>query len=86
MHRDSEAEDVKMKELTKLTAKWVIWENWRIIGRGKGGEKGESQYLANMQKIAEFDNLIDFWKIWNALPHADPANLFLDPAAEKQPQ
>jgi len=80
-----EAEYRKLTELTKLEHNWAIWENWEGT-RAKGGDKSEGQYLLNMQAVAEFNNLIDFWRVWNKLPYSDPGNFFLDVITGKQQQ
>ena len=73
----SEYEEMRAK--TRLEYDWMIWENW------KGDtDKGESGYLSNMQSVAEFGNLIDFWRIWRIIPHADPGSFFVDPETFRQ--
>ena len=78
-------EEAEMEKLTKLEHKWVIWENWKSA-KPKGGDKSEGKYLLNMQSIAEFDNLVSFWRVWNTLPHSDPGNFFTDPSSSTQLQ
>ena len=78
-------EEIEMEKLTRLDNKWVIWENWKSA-KPKGHDKGDGKYLLNMQSVAEFDNLISFWKVWNSLPHSDPGNFFVDPQTSKQRQ
>ena len=63
-----------LEGLTRLQYAWTVWENWQ--GDDAKGAEEEKQYLANMQRLAEFDNLISFWEVWHDLPHANPGQLF----------
>ncbi len=85
MEQQQAEEEAKMKALTQLEYKWTIWENWKNVRPSPPG-KSNDQYLQNMQAVAEFDNLIDFWRVWRAAPHANPGALFLDPDAHSQLQ
>jgi len=75
------AEIKEMIEKTKLEYTWAIWENWSF-------EKEElsKDYLKTMQALAKFDNLIDFWQLWNTLPHSDPGKIFIQPGTSQQLQ
>jgi len=68
-------EESELKSMTKLKYKWVLWE--QLQGEEKA-QKGlvQKQYMENLQEVAEFDNLISFWQLWNTVPHANPANCF----------
>jgi hypothetical protein len=75
-------DEERIISLTKLGYTWVIWENWQ---RGDTAES-EKDYISNMQQIAEFDNLVSFWQLWNTIPHANPSNYFMDCENLKQKQ
>lgn len=76
-------EDEKLAGMTKLECKWVIWENWKSV---RPAAASKTDYLQNMQAIAEFDNVIDFWRVWRTVPHADPSLFFMDPDTKGQAQ
>jgi hypothetical protein len=81
--RDETKDEVGvLGELTQLQYAWTVWENWQ--GPSAKGAEEEKQYLQNMQQIAEFGNLIDFWEVWNGIPHADPGELFYGPQGTQQ--
>jgi hypothetical protein len=72
---DSWTKDIEeMQAKAKLRYKWVIWENWQKQSTGEESK----EYVSNMQPVAEFDNAISFWQVWNAVPHADPSHYFID--------
>ena len=56
-----------MPEL-KLPFRWTLWEQYEI--------KDSKDYRKTMTKVACFEDLLSFWKIWNNVPHRDPANFF----------
>jgi len=71
MEEDKEAEYKNLCGKTKLSSRWSIWEHW-----DDDKDRPEEAYLRNMQSVASFDNWIDFWRIWNVLPHATPTVYF----------
>ena len=60
-------ENVLMPELG-LPFRWTIWEQYEI--------KDSKDYSGTMTKVACFQDLLSFWKIWSNMPHSDPANFF----------
>jgi hypothetical protein len=39
--------------------------------------QAEKEYMANLQDVGEFDNVVSFWQVWNKIPHSDPAKFFV---------
>jgi len=70
------SEESKLKELTRLKAVWVIWEQAQPLDKTTKGQV-EEEYKKNLRQIAEFGDLITFWQLWNKIPHSNPAELFM---------
>lgn len=66
----------EMKKLTKLRNVWVIWEEVQPLDGATGKLRSQQDYLDSLHEIAEFDNMISFWQLWNKLQHANPNNCF----------
>ena len=60
-------DELKLKE-------WAFFEHYEDISEGVKS----SQYLANLQKVAWFNDIISFWQVWNNLPINDLKNYFYD--------
>lgn len=71
----TEAEIEELKGCTKLCGKWAIWEQVQGMEKAQKGQ-AEKEYMENLRKVAEFDNLITFWQLWNKLPYSSPGNFF----------
>jgi hypothetical protein len=74
--------DIRGREKYKLKHKWNLWEQWENIGAKMKSE----DYLENMQVVGTFDNLVDFWRVWNHIPHALPSNYFYNVENKTQTQ
>jgi Eukaryotic initiation factor 4E len=60
-----------------LAAKWVIWEQYESApGNYKKG--GSENWMASMQKVAWFDDIVTFWQLWNSLPFSHLERYFFD--------
>ena len=80
MSHDTLAEESKAvapsKEITKspcaddtllFANEWALWEQYEV----KRGDWSNS-----LAEVASFKDVEGFWRIWNYLPHSDPANFF----------
>ena len=79
----SASEEAKLKELTKLRATWTVWEQMQSIDKSQKGQV-EKEYMANLQEVGEFDNIVSFWQLWNIIPHSDPGKFFVTYDDSKQ--
>ena len=51
----------------KFEDEWALWEQYEV----KRGDWSNS-----LAEVASFQDVEGFWRIWNFLPHNDPANFF----------
>ena len=80
---DGKTSEAALRSMLGLQEKWSVWEQWQPIGDSKRTQR-DDDYMRNMQRLAEFDNLIDFCRVWNYIPHSDPAAYFASAEAVGQ--
>ena len=75
-------DDIKLDE-------WVFWEQYEELQQSGGGQKqyqkDVADYLATIQKVAWFNDIISFWQIWNTLPVSKLELFFYDKKTENLP-
>jgi hypothetical protein len=62
---EEQFEEAKYPELA-FKDNWTLYEQYDMV---KGSDYGDST-----RKVACFNDLISFWKVWNTIPHSDPLN------------
>ena len=66
-----------MKLLTELEDTWVLREDIKDIKDKYEKNQDAGKYEECLRPpIAEFNDLIAFWQLWNTLPYNDPGNCF----------
>lgn len=71
---EEQFEEAKYPELA-FKENWTLYEQYDMV---KGMDYSDSTV-----KVACFNDLISFWKIWNTIPHSDPLN-FVQYVAENE--
>ena len=62
---EEQFEEAKYPELA-FADNWTLYEQYDMA-------KG-SDYSDSTRKVACFNDLVSFWKVWNTIPHSDPLN------------
>ena len=66
---DLEEKDEVLRKELPLKYTWVIWEQIMQSPEGRGGGgAGQTQYSDATHKVAPFQTVQDFWKLWNHIP------------------
>ena len=69
---------------------WTFWEHYEDLPsasyqKDKKNNPTSEQYLASLQKVAWFNNVVTFWQAWQSLPISKLENFFYDKEQERLP-
>ena len=60
-------------------AKWTLWEQREFLDQGKSSKnQSEENYERLLQRVAWFDNIIQFHQVWNRVPHSKINEILAD--------